>query len=87
MDVYAWLLKLDYARPSALFVKTSHVAKSFGQFVEQSKLEIARLFPTATPTERRKHALQKSKCIYAQLKMLETALSTSDSKEHGAIPK
>jgi hypothetical protein len=87
LDVYAWLLKLDYARPSALFVKTSHVAKSFGQFVEQSKLEIARLFPTATPTERRKHALQKSKCIYAQLKMLETALSTSDSKEHGAIPK
>ena len=88
LDVYTWLLQLDYARPSHLFKEqASDVAESFGQFVEQSEREVACLFPTATPNERRKHALQKSRCIYAELKLVHMALSTYDSKEHKAIPQ
>jgi len=77
LDVYHWLLSGDYARPSAIFGEASRLARSVEDFVDESiEFDIEVLFPEASSSEKRKHALQKSKCIYAILKLVHTALVT-----------
>jgi len=89
LDVCYWLLNADYVRPSKLFDgKGKELARCIKQFVDQSEKCIESTFPIATPTELRLHALQKSKCIYATLKLVDTVLAryTSDEKERKNIP-
>lgn len=88
MDVYSWLLRGNYARPSDLFHDDSCLVTNIGRFVRESKFAIEETFKTAMPSELRKHALQRSKCIYALLKLITTTVTTyrTSAKECRGIP-
>jgi hypothetical protein len=78
LDVYEWILKGDYARPSDLFVK-SDLPSCVDKFV--STCETVPSERTSTENELRLHRLQKSKCIYALAKLMNTAIAS-----YGDIP-
>lgn len=89
MDVYSWLLRGDYARPSDLFVTGSALVKNTQRFVHENESVVENGFKAAMPSELRKHKLQRSKCIYALLKLVCTTLSTYSKKdaERAKIPQ
>ena len=89
MDVYSWLLRGDYARPSDLFVAGSVLVSNAQRFVHENESVVENGFKSAMPSELRKHKLQRSKCIYALLKLVCITLSTYSNKdsERAKIPR
>ena len=88
LDVYWWLLDREYASPTELFPQDgSDLAPCVKRFLEKSEMSIESTFPTATRSEMRKYALQKSRCIYALLKLLCKVVSDGDANDPGILPE
>ena len=82
LDVYHWLLRGDYVRPSDLFAvdrNPSELASCVETFISNSEQGMPRLRQATTPSEERNHAIQRSKCIYALAKLVHLMLDSYSS--------